>query len=1118
MKGSHHDSKKDPLEQAREIQNEGKIGIRENHKRPIPLKRQFGTAQTQISSKRRRNIQQTSQKRTPSSTLSLCASNSDTESDSDNRKVSVMSQLSPSEQTSTRSGQSKIERKIAQKDQSTMPPYPTSRMEPSTRPDQKQSDEDENDVEIVDKETFSQTTDNRKSCKSKKRRQSSGASLDNYASHNKIEGQNYKAKEETSKVNFELHNNPIDGPIPRKNPPVQNVVLNNGMKVPALKATKLPKKKKRKFYSDVKEMGDDSDEGNNDNTFGLGSATSYIGEMKDVIDSCENDTGNKVYRIDSAKRTTRSSHSRDMHRSSSTLSIKKVNGRPRRAGKLVVPGRSFTSPTQSREQKLQKERQLQWRSTKDQDEHHTSKKETSAEDWDPINGGSHAITSGMTTRRKKQYGTAVRNSADLMESPVTRRQKRSKKQKKPETIDICSSESEDDAIVVTEKEEGDVNEFNLKRLVIEKRVYNNQDNHPTVTFNHDEGIMEITFYKRNGHKNIEEKIRVSLSEIEEPSYWTPSDTATKNYPDLDSFIWMRSNITMKSMSKRKGSNLTKNVALVLEFGEDQHMLDLLTIARENGADPASLPPDDLELSAELLIKDSQKEYKLRSKVKPHKVDQFIQNRQSDEILVVYPFEGDIGELEAAAEGLKELSWMEKSEEDTQDLAEAKNPTKSDSETLHADNESSENALIATKSGQRSHFIEVRVEDYERLDTGQWLNDSLVDMWMQWISRHITCKRSSNVHFFTSHFYTTLVSEGVEGVKSWTAKKNIDIFNKKLIFIPINKTLHWSLCVVVNPGAITPQVDDEDPQFPCMLFFDSLNMHRKSRVHGKVLKWLNSEWKRTQKTDAELFNRKSCKMYDPEVPRQNNGSDCGVFVCRYAFAMFQLRHLKFSRRDAELEQLEVASSPRRQSRRVRRSQEFASLITNGKEFDFDVGDIQRIRRDFKTLIQKLHPRYQSFKENRIKAEKEERKARKRRTGKATNASEQGASVESDAVAETSSAPSAMNLNGTHGKTPNDLSDSSSKENFIPRAVGDNSSQKMTTPNDEERHEVAVSEALQQQCSLETQEIDRQPGLHPSSMGDGSAGSVTHDEKIHRTLSTTSVVQGEEMADNEDIVHL
>ena len=49
--------------------------------------------------------------------------------------------------------------------------------------------------------------------------------------------------------------------------------------------------------------------------------------------------------------------------------------------------------------------------------------------------------------------------------------------------------------------------------------------------------------------------------------------------------------------------------------------------------------------------------------------------------------------------------------------------------------------------------------------------------------------------------TTLKDEGPEAVSSWTAKKNINIFKKKFVFIPVNADLHWSLCVVVNAGLI-----------------------------------------------------------------------------------------------------------------------------------------------------------------------------------------------------------------------------------------------------------------------------------------------------------------------------
>lgn len=75
-----------------------------------------------------------------------------------------------------------------------------------------------------------------------------------------------------------------------------------------------------------------------------------------------------------------------------------------------------------------------------------------------------------------------------------------------------------------------------------------------------------------------------------------------------------------------------------------------------------------------------------------------------------------------------------------------------------------------------------------------------------ISRGVSKKRDSDVHFFTSHFMTTLKDEGTKAVSSWTANKNINVFKKRLIFIPVNENLHWSLCVVVNPGLIANNYD------------------------------------------------------------------------------------------------------------------------------------------------------------------------------------------------------------------------------------------------------------------------------------------------------------------------
>jgi len=78
-----------------------------------------------------------------------------------------------------------------------------------------------------------------------------------------------------------------------------------------------------------------------------------------------------------------------------------------------------------------------------------------------------------------------------------------------------------------------------------------------------------------------------------------------------------------------------------------------------------------------------------------------------------------------------------------------------------------------------------------------------------ISRGESNNPDSDVHFFTSHFMTTLKDEGPEAVSSWTAKKNINIFKKKFVFIPVNADLHWSLCVVVNAGLIANWYDSEN---------------------------------------------------------------------------------------------------------------------------------------------------------------------------------------------------------------------------------------------------------------------------------------------------------------------
>ena len=218
--------------------------------------------------------------------------------------------------------------------------------------------------------------------------------------------------------------------------------------------------------------------------------------------------------------------------------------------------------------------------------------------------------------------------------------------------------------------------------------------------------------------------------------------------------------------------------------------------------------------------------------------------------------------------------------------------------------------------------------------GEILNadDTLLDLSM----RCILGDNDSETHFFPTRFFTALDEDGPAAVSAWTAKENIDIFNKRLVFIPVKHAcLHSSLCVVVNPGAIPNEYVDEDDQsedqdFPCILFLDLSKKHEKAKVANKVRKWLNTEAKRLGKfgeleaRTPKVFNKDTMEVFDPKVPYQDDGGDSGAFVCRCAYALYLMRDRRITYGSAGLE-----TQPY-----------LRDLITNNPEFKFNMCNVGR----------------------------------------------------------------------------------------------------------------------------------------------------------------------------------
>jgi Ulp1 family protease len=118
-----------------------------------------------------------------------------------------------------------------------------------------------------------------------------------------------------------------------------------------------------------------------------------------------------------------------------------------------------------------------------------------------------------------------------------------------------------------------------------------------------------------------------------------------------------------------------------------------------------------------------------------------------------------------------------------------------------------------------------------------------------ISRHASVP-NMEIHIFSAHFFSKLVDGGPQAVENWTRKRGVDVFTKCVVLIPIVEDLHWSLCVLLNPGQVmnalnTEAISEHDP-LGCILFFDSLKAHKIDHVRDNIIRWLNSEWDRLGK--------------------------------------------------------------------------------------------------------------------------------------------------------------------------------------------------------------------------------------------------------------------------------
>ncbi|XP_059866552.1 sentrin-specific protease 7 isoform X4 [Delphinus delphis] len=240
------------------------------------------------------------------------------------------------------------------------------------------------------------------------------------------------------------------------------------------------------------------------------------------------------------------------------------------------------------------------------------------------------------------------------------------------------------------------------------------------------------------------------------------------------------------------------------------------------------------------------------------------------------------------------------------------------------------------------------EDLECLEEGEFLNDVIIDFYLKYlILEKVSDELVERSHIFSSFFYKCLTRKENnltednpnlsmaqrrhKRVRTWT--RHINIFNKDYIFVPVNESSHWYLAVICFPwleeavyedfpqtisqhsqaqqsqhdnktidndlhtsSASLGTEDSQSPEMnmsvpkkmckrPCILILDSLKAASVQNTVQNLREYLEVEWEVKRKTHRE-FSKTNMVDLCPKVPKQDNSSDCGVYLLQYVESFFK----------------------------------------------------------------------------------------------------------------------------------------------------------------------------------------------------------------------------------------
>ncbi|OPJ86807.1 sentrin-specific protease 2 [Patagioenas fasciata monilis] len=162
-------------------------------------------------------------------------------------------------------------------------------------------------------------------------------------------------------------------------------------------------------------------------------------------------------------------------------------------------------------------------------------------------------------------------------------------------------------------------------------------------------------------------------------------------------------------------------------------------------------------------------------------------------------------------------------------------------------------------------LRVTREDIHTLQNLRWLNDEIINFYMSLLVERNKKEGYPSVHAFSTFFYPKLISEGYKAVRRWT--RGVDLFKQDIVLVPIHLRVHWALAVI-------------DVRKKTIKYFDSM-AQKGSKICDTLFRYLQEESREKRNQELNISEWTLHNMEPHEIPQQTNGSDCGVFTCKFA---------------------------------------------------------------------------------------------------------------------------------------------------------------------------------------------------------------------------------------------